>query len=462
MENKKMNVVVLSDLGENMSKKISFRLLSLMFITVLLFIVRENFKINISLPFFIVYYCVCFLLLKEYELLSFFLFLIPLSIGPLLYSLNVIFGCLFLLKNFNKITINNSMIIGLLLILYEGLHVFINVFLGYNESIIKYFGFCLCLVVTIICISDKKIKYDYVNLVLSWSYGLFAFLTILFFKYVSYYGFIDVFQGLRRFGIVHGETTDSISLMINPNGLGRLVILTVFCLITIFKFEGKYMLRIFMLIIYFTVFGFLSGSRSFILIFTLLWIMYIGELVFNIRDNKKNMLWIIFIIIILVFLIYNYMEPVLNMLISRFKSENITGSRILIYKKYLEVLMNSPLYLILGSGMQDYSNKYGVRLSYYSENVSSHNVILEVISMWGLIGLFIVLLLILTLYKSICIKKNLVKRTLLPFLPALGLFLSAQFGQFFNGFYYSFPTLVLVFLNIKYVYLKMYTRTFKS
>ena len=49
--------------------------------------------------------------------------------------------------------------------------------------------------------------------------------------------------------------------------------------------------------------------------------------------------------------------------------------------------MNSPLYLILGSsGMQDYSNKYGVRLSYYSENVSSHNVILEVISMWGLIG----------------------------------------------------------------------------
>jgi len=395
-------------------------------------------------------YTLGFLVLKRKELLQFFIFLIPISKGPLLYYLNMIFALMFLIKNIEYIKINRAVIVGFILVLWEALHLLPNSFSGYNESIIKLLGFALCLIVATIAISNDKLSKDYLSIIFSWCIGLASFCSILLIKYINNYGLSNFTTIVRRFGWLPASLdSTSTSLLINPNALGKLVILTVFSLLTVIKYEKKYTLKIIILIIYFFPFGLMTGSRSFLLVFTILFFVYLLEIIFNIRDNKKMGLVIMIISVLILFFATNYMESTLNMISKRMQTEDISGSRFEIYKLYIDALKNSP-YIIFGSGMQDYNLKYNLTMS-------SHNFFIEVISIWGIIGLVIVFLWLISLYKSLKPNRNvnICGKSIIHYLPLLGLFLYAQTGQFFISYYDTLPTLILAFLNIKYVYRKL-------
>ena len=70
------------------------------------------------------------------DITSLFLFLIPLSVGPLLYYLNVVYGLIFFIKNRRRLPLSNVVIISFVLFLWEAAHVLINIFAGYDDSII--------------------------------------------------------------------------------------------------------------------------------------------------------------------------------------------------------------------------------------------------------------------------------------------------------------------------------------
>ncbi|GEM_PF-4405645 len=426
-------------------QNISNMLKVLFFIVIISFIIRDGLGINIPTSLFLFLYLFGFMLLKGNEMLLYFIFLVPLSTGPLLYYLHVVFGLMFLIKNINVIKINRTIIISFILVLWETLHLLPNAILGYSESIIKLLGFSLCLFVTVICISSRNLKINYVTLMFSWCLGLASFCGILLLKYIYKFGIGNLSLAVRRFGWVP-NTLDvvSTSLLINPNALGKLVVLTVFCLLTVVRFEKKYIKLITFSIIYFILFGIMTVSRGFLLNFLVLSIVFILEMLCNISQNKK-LLFITIIVIILIFtIVIKFMESTLNMFSERLQSEDISGSRFKIFSMYLNYLKCSP-YLILGSGMQDYTDKFNME-------ASSHNIIIEVISIWGIVGLAIVVLWFISLYKSLNVNKKVFNksRTVLPYLPLVGLMLSAQAGQFFISYYDTFPTLILAFLCIKY------------
>lgn len=414
-----------------------------MLITIIAFFIRDGVVKNIPLIFFLIFYPLCFILLEEHEILPFFMFLIPLSVGPLLYYVNVVFGTFFVLKNKHRIRINRVTCISFILVLWETLHIFTNVLWGYDESIIKLMGFSLCLFVTVFCISNKDSANNYVNLLFSWCVGLAAFCSILLFRYVYRFGISNFMKSVRRFGWVAGTLDKtSTTLLVNPNTLGKLVILTVFCLLTMLKFEKKHILITSFMIIYFTLFGIMSGSRGFALVGLILLFMYISELLFNLRSNKKEILILTVVVVVITIFATNYMKSTLDIFSKRMQSKDISGSRFKIFKQYIQALSESP-YIIFGSGMQNYTEKYNI-------SYSTHNIFIEVVCIWGIIGLFIVSLWFISLYKSMNIKKGIIKGTIIPYLPLLGLFLKAQSGQFFISYYHVFPTLILAFLNVKY------------
>lgn len=430
--------------------KISIRLWFFMISIIGIFVLRDNLRIDIPDFVFIVYYCLCFFSIKKNEIIPFFFFLVPLSVGPLLYAINLIFSIALISSTLSNIKLNKAIFIGMVLIIWEAGHVLLNTFVGYDESIIKLLGFSVCLITNIICLNKQTSRLNYIDVVICWSIGLFALCGIIFMKYVDYYGLSSVLISMKRLGVLPGEDVMSTALMINPNGLGRLITITIFCLLTIFKFEKKYSSILISVVVYFIIFGLLSGSRSFVLVFGITFFIYLIELSFNISKNIKKLTLLAVTTVILSVFVVTYMGSVLDLVAARFADDNITGSRDIIYSQYISKLEDSPLYLLFGSGMQDYSQKYHV-IDYTGEYASSHNVILEIVSIWGLTGLFIITLLVLTLYQSLNIKNRILKNTVLAYLPMIGLFLSVQSGQFFIGYYNSLPVLVLVLLNIKYV-----------
>lgn len=417
----------------------------LMIIIIIVFFLRDGFGKNIPVIVFFVLYFLGFLILSRNELLQFFLFLIPLSNGSLLYYLNLVFGIFFIFKNAHSIKITNAITTSLLLVLWEVLHLLPNTFLGYNENIFKLLGFTLCLIVTTLIISNYKIKNNYISIMFSWCFGLGAFCGIMLTKYIHYFGLANFTTAVRRFGWIPASLDySSTSMLMNPNELGKLVIITVFCLLTILKVQREYSYKIVFLITYFILFGLMSASRSFLIVFFTLLFVFMLELIIKPKHNKRIIIVLIITTLLMLIFVTIYMRPILIIISDRFKSGDVSGSRFDIYRKYFNILRKSP-YLIFGSGMQDYNEKYGLPYS-------SHNFFIEIISIWGIVGLALTFFWCIGLYSSLKLKKFifLKNKTILPLLPLLGLFLYEQTGQFFISYYNTFPPLIIALLNIKY------------
>lgn len=100
--------------------------------------------------------------------------------------------------------------------------------------------------------------------------------------------------------------------------------------------------------------------------------------------------------------------------------------------------------------MQDYLEK--VKDFNYAINQSTHNMILETLVIWGILGLISVLCLFISLiYNSHFWLENSFSDSLIKLFPIIVVILSAQFGQYFISFYHTFSItlLALVYLSIK-------------
>ncbi|CAD2079237.1 O-Antigen ligase [Phocicoccus pinnipedialis] len=98
--------------------------------------------------------------------------------------------------------------------------------------------------------------------------------------------------------------------------------------------------------------------------------------------------------------------------------------------------------------MQDYI----LKLQNYNSNIflASHNIIIEVITIWGGIGLLIVSLFLVKLITEsrVFMNHDFYHKTIV-LIPLLSLLISAMFGQFFISYYHTFGLLImsLIILN---------------
>ncbi len=152
------------------------------------------------------------------------------------------------------------------------------------------------------------------------------------------------------------------------------------------KKENRLIPTLYLLILF--IIGIMAKTRSFLLaglIITVLFLLYLF------RAEKKKQLYIIIGVLLLCFVaaqIYTN-SPIVKSAFDRFSYNDITHGRTNIYKRIIELSTSSINTFIFGVGFT-YKEKIGIL---------AHNIPLEIIVSWGIIGAIAFIALIISLYE---------------------------------------------------------------
>ena len=390
-----------------------------------------------------------FLIVEKKLLIGLYCFYIPISIPTILYIVNVVFVIALLFKFRHDMKIDSTVFYMLLISMFESIHVYINISNGKDESIINLLGFLLC-IIPFIVINSISLKIDKFETLKLFFLGFFSFTIIMFGKYYVEFGTFNIFNNVQRFGFSANEGEISTNeLLLNPNTIGVYSALIVAIIIVLQRFKMiKHYLIVWFMFSYAIIIGLLTVSRTFLLIITTLFFLYLLSSIM-----KKNVASFfvgmgIFLITLVVFLSNNQLSRMIQARL--FESDDISGSRFSIYEEYLRVIFTNENIFLLGVGMQDYLEK--VKNINYLINQSTHNMILETLVIWGIFGLIVVICLFISIiYKSKFWLDTRLSDSLIKLFPIIAVLLSAQFGQYFISFYHTFSItlLALIYLSVK-------------
>ncbi|WP_462211487.1 O-antigen ligase family protein [Staphylococcus hominis] len=386
-----------------------------------------------------------FLIIDKSLIIGLFVMLIPICSGNVLYFLNVIFMITLIIKYFKNIKINFSILLILIISIFESIHIFINIYNGYYESVIYLIGFILCLFSFGIITSTVK-YFDKIKSFYFFVAGYITFSIITAIKYYKKFGTFDTSNTVKRFGFA-AETTenDPSQLLINPNTIGvysAFIIIGLLVLIYFKKTKVNF-LNILILAIAFFI-GMLTVSRTFILIL----LICLGILII-INLNKKYGYLFIICVTTIVILLWNS-SLVSNIKSRIFDSSDISGSRFGIYSQYINVFLENNKVFLFGVGMQDYTKK--IQKYNLLVDSSTHNLELECITIWGIMGLITVLILFMyVIFQCANFEDKSLKMLIIKILPLVCIFISTQFGQYFISYYHTFgfTLLGILFLDLK-------------
>ena len=390
-----------------------------------------------------------FLIVEKKLLIGLYCFYIPISIPTILYIVNVVFVIALLFKFRHDMKIDSTVFYMLLISMFESIHVYINISNGKDESIINLLGFLLCIIPFIVINAISLIidKFETLKLLFL---VFFSFTIIMFGKYYVEFGTFNIFNNVQRFGFSANEGEISTNeLLLNPNTIGVYSALIVAIIIVLQRFKMiKHYLIVWFMFSYAIIIGLLTVSRTFLLIITTLFLLYLLSSIM-----KKNVASFfvgmgIFLITLVVFFSNNQLSRMIQARL--FESDDISGSRFSIYEEYLRVIFTNENIFLLGVGMQDYLEK--VKNINYLINQSTHNMILETLVIWGIFGLIVVICLFISIiYKSKFWLDTRLSDSLIKLFPIIAVLLSAQFGQYFISFYHtvSITLLALIYLSVK-------------
>lgn len=152
---------------------------------------------------------------------------------------------------------------------------------------------------------------------------------------------------------------------------------------------------------------FLAGALMVSKTYFLVLIFYVLMLLFkNIRDAKKfiiTFLSITSIVLLIIFLPFT--NSLLDSVLSRFGSNNdiyeITTGRTGIIMEYIKALIENPLGLFFGAGLFSYNIFYDIKfISDRGQAMITHNILLEIICAFGIVGFTILLVMYIKIFKK--------------------------------------------------------------
>jgi hypothetical protein len=238
----------------------------------------------------------------------------------------------------------------------------------------------------------------------------------------SNYNFASIFLRSYRFGISNNEI-QSYGANYNPNALG---------LISIISISGLLQLNIgnrvrkidLMMIGLLLFFGFLTMSRSFLLCTIVCFIMFIcaGKRSFDVK--LKKILVSAAIMVGVYFILKECFPYIYNRILARLLESDISNGRIELFGFYNNHIFSSFKHAFFGVGMQDlYLKMHNI---YGSVDNVCHNGIQEIIVVWGIPGLIVFIIYIITFFRA---SKTNFRRTLTNLMPLFLIFVSIQTGQ---------------------------------
>lgn len=209
------------------------------------------------------------------------------------------------------------------------------------------------------------------------------------------------------------------------------------------------------LLLFSTILGFLTISRTFLVICIAICIVLLIYLIFDKRVkqnikyllNNSNTKYVLLTgLVIFVFFVlfnFNFIENVIGKFLAR-TTNILNDPRIEIAKESIIYLIKNPIHFFIGFGNAGY--QYLGELYNLSFSMYTHNIYLDVLMSWGMIGM-IALIYSLYLFLKGKIKSSLI--SLLPYtLPLIAFLVNGLFGGTFN-YLYNYALLLFLILIIK-------------
>ncbi|GEM_PF-1545224 len=355
---------------------------------------------------------------RMYEIIA---FLIPLFAGMPGTLISCIALLIVLGKSFkSKIKIDSKGLVFCLAILIIEL---LSAFRGYF-GIADYIRFAGPFLLTFLFIFDRSEEYDNYKISRNYILGLVIAVVDVVGQMIIRYGISIVLIMDVRIGDIaslSGETSEGMSFAYNSNQLGIMcAVAAMMCLILIIRYKIKYYI---LPVVLFLMVGTMTQSRTFLVVLLLGIIMFI--ILGNDSPGKaiKKVLILLTGISVSLLLIIKLLPKYLQTFISRFKEADIFNGRGEITSSYWQEFFNHIDRWPIGVGLQNYSEKYGIF-------ASVHFGMQEVTVTWGIIGLILVILILIRMFRLLDYKK---RSDYIMIIPPAMMLVGIQSGQFFSN-----------------------------
>ncbi len=321
----------------------------------------------------------------------------------------------------HKLHFNYEILLVTAIVIWELLHN-----CEYEFSIITLLSFIVPYVFCIFVMSLDSADLDYATVVRILS-RCSVFMGASFIGRVfvlSKFNLVSTFDNIRRLGSFYAVSNES-RLSENPNTLGFICLFGTIGLFQLWITHRCSKADLFV-IVGLILTGFLTLSRTFIVCLMILLLL----LMFSINGSTRKKIRMVAKIgvagiAVSSFVIY-FMPDAMEKFLKRFRVDDISNNRNQIFMDYNHYIFSDVKHLFWGLGLQNYPN----RINNISIGVP-HNGVQEVVLVWGLVGLFIIILFLFSLYYTA--KRTNKNIKIINFVPLIMILLKIQAGQFVSG-----------------------------
>lgn len=315
----------------------------------------------------------------------------------------------------------------------------------YNVSDVnRMLGYLTCFLIFLyIIIELPHCNISYKKFLKMYIYGtltLFIFYLLTIFSYYKTAAFGLLLNNDFRLGSAGHGDFENLSININANTIAFYALIGVFLpvVLKIIAKDSKNRLLYYFIPIFMAILGFLTKSRSFIIVF-IFGLFIIVLLNSKTKQQVFNSIIIMSLILIIAAVLLNSNNVIINSIIDRFHSSEMStaSGRSVLFEMYNDAFFHKTSYKLIGSGVTDY------KLIYNLPN-SVHNGVQQVLISYGLFGFII--------FASVLISPIIKYRKdkLISFVPLFLAFIFIQTIQLLNPYMLMFPfaiCYVMLYIN---------------
>jgi len=423
-----------------MTRRLNNRFIFYICLAMLMMVLFGHFFLNMNIPQIVPTGIMILMVMigGQSEILAVSLCCIPLHSVINFFSIVCICILFYIIKNFQNIRVGKTVIIGLVIFLWELLHGILGVF-----DIKLVVGSIICILYLIVIICSDVSTVDYAFIVKSLSViSIYVCFMLLWDCMVQVdFNFDAAMNTLQRLG---GMTEES-QVTINPNTLGIINVLSISGLLHLHinNNERQKKRQLILEVALLTVMGMLTSSRTFLVCLIIMLVMMIIGVP---GDIKKKIQYLSFIVIFFVVLImvYKWIFPYnYEFFMSRFKEDDIFSGRDTIMSEYNQYISNNAWIALFGIGLSSFTEKiiyiYKISLSV------PHNGIQEIIVAWGIPGLIMFISLVYAMINES--SKYSDRKELLKYIPLVVVLAKSMAGQLLTSGY-TMMALVFAYLSL--------------
>lgn len=410
---------------QNIEQKKAHKLFAVvMCLFVAMFFARNVFSIQFPVALYLGAVAGIAIVCSREELIALVVSFIPLSVGFQYKYAILLCIAIYIFKYAKTIRFPKYALVVVAMFVWELLHAFVGE-LSLVESL-RDFSELIFLAIVLMA-EDFNFSDGLVERTLA--YCTFAAVSIVFLVSLRdiRYDLVEFLESGIRFGLADTEAVN-FGFNYNQNGLGLLCNMGI-AAILLLRHNKQAKLWDYAVIATLFFIGLMTISRSFIICFVLIIVLYVFTQTGSLKKKMTSLLGMAALLVALVLIASVVMPQAFSNLEARFMVEDVTNGRNDLFAFYNKHILSDWKHLIFGVGLQNYADKVG-RIHNVFTNVS-HNSIQEAVVVWGIVG---VVLLGYLVYFIIKRARCSVKKVLIVnYIPLILLFVQSLSGQLLSA-----------------------------